>query len=241
MKSKHAALLLVAGLMPLWAPGGTENVRAQEKPKVQVQIPDPGVPEAMTMEGKFVRAAYNNEGYVIIGYQVANRSIGGPWMMIDMGTTVLGNTPEYKMTREALSVDTPSGANVKMATLEDYRKASGIIRPIESRARVQRDSINYFPPMASQACRIGFFADLSSPAMAWDEVSVSNRRACLGRLFFEIPGGIVHGQYFLNVKFENSLIRVPFRILTEEEERMLGKNYGDIRRQVQDAFRPKKQ
>jgi hypothetical protein len=50
----------------------------------------------------------------------------------------------------------------------------------------------------------------------------------------------VHGQYFLNVKFAKSLIRVPFRILTEEEERLLGDNYGDIRRQIQDAFRPKK-
>jgi hypothetical protein len=94
--------------------------------------------------------------------------------------------------------------------------------------------------MATQACRIGFFADITSPAMAWDEVAISNRRGCMGRLFFQIPGGIVHGQYFLNVKFANSLIRVPFRILTEEEERLLGDNYGDIRRQIQDAFRPKK-
>jgi hypothetical protein len=210
----------------------------QDKPKVQVAIPDPGVPEVLTMEGKFVRAAYNNEAYVIIGYQVANRSIGDPWMMLDLGASLLNNTPEYRLTREALSVDTPSGANVKLATVEEYRKAN--LRAVESRARVQRDSINYFPPMATQACRIGFFADLSSPAMAWDEVAVSNRRACVGRLFFEIPGGIVHGQYFLNVKFAKSMLRVPFRILTEEEERLLGKNYGDIRKQVQEAFRPKK-
>jgi hypothetical protein len=216
----------------------TLTAGSQDKPKVQVAIPDPGVPEVMTIEGKFVRAAYNNEAYVIMGYQVANRSIGDAWMMLDLGTSLLGNTPEYRLTREALSVDTPSGANVPLATTQEYRKAN--LRALESRARVQRDSINYFPPMATQACRIGFFADLSSPAMAWDEVSVSNRRACIGRLFFEIPGGIVHGQYFLNVKFEKSLLRVPFRILTEEEERMLGKNYGDIRRQVQDAFRPKK-
>lgn len=216
----------------------TLTAGSQDKPKVQVAIPDPGVPEVMTIEGKFVRAAYNNEAYVIMGYQVANRSIGDPWMMLDLGTSLLGNTPEYRLTREALSVDTPSGANVALATTQEYRKAN--LRAVESRARVQRDSINYFPPMATQACRIGFFADLSSPAMAWDEVSVSTRRACVGRLFFEIPGGIVHGQYFLNVKFEKSLLRVPFRILTEEEERMLGKNYGDIRRQVQDAFRPKK-
>lgn len=233
MKSSWTTLVAAMAVAGATALGGH-----QDKPKVQVAIPDPGVPQVMTMEGKFVRAAYNNEAYVIIGYQVANRSIGDPWMMLDLGTSLLGNTPEYKMTRAALSVDTPSGANVKLATVEEYRKAN--LRALESRARVQRDSINYFPPMATQACRIGFFADLSSPAMSWDEVAVSNRRACVGRLFFEIPGGIVHGQYFLNVKFENSVLRVPFRILTEEEERTLGKNYGDIRKQVQEAFKPKK-
>lgn len=233
MKSSWTTLVAAMAVVSATALGGN-----QDKPKVQVAIPDPGVPQVMTMEGKFVRAAYNNEAYVIIGYQIANRSIGDPWMMLDLGTSLLGNTPEYKMTRAALSVDTPSGANVKLATVEEYRKAN--LRALESRARVQRDSINYFPPMATQACRIGFFADLSSPAMSWDEVAVSNRRACVGRLFFEIPGGIVHGQYFLNVKFENSVLRVPFRILTEEEERTLGKNYGDIRKQVQEAFKPKK-
>ena len=37
-----------------------------------------------------------------------------------------------------------------------------------------------------------------------------------------------------------SLIRVPFRILTEDEEKLLGKNYKDIRKQVQEAFTPRK-
>src|SRR5687767_13735094 len=71
---------------------------SQDKPKVEVAIPNPGVPEIMTIEGKFVRAAYNNEGYVIIGYQVSNRSIGDEWMMIDMGSSLLNNTPEYELT-----------------------------------------------------------------------------------------------------------------------------------------------
>ena len=43
-----------------------------------------------------------------------------------------------------------------------------------------------------------------------------------------------------NVKFEKSVVRVPFRILTAEEEKLLSKNFGDIRKQVQDAFKPKK-
>ena len=212
--------------------------QAQDQAKPQVQIPNPGVPEIMTIEGKFVRVAYNMEGYVIMGYQVANRSIGDEWMMLDMGTTVRDGVPEYKLTRDKISITLPDGKEVPMASVEEYRKAN--LRALEQRARVQRDSINYFPPMASQGCRIGFFAELGSPAMAWDEVSLTNRRACAGRLFFQIPGGIKHGQHFLNVKFQQTLIRVPFRILTEEEERFLGKNYGNIKKQVEEAFKPKK-
>jgi ribosome recycling factor len=76
--------------------------------------------------------------------------------------------------------------------------------------------------------------------MAYDEVDVSSTRGCLGRLYFNVPGGIKYGQHWLNVKFENSLVRVPFRILTEEEEKLLSKNYKDIEKQVKEAFaRPK--
>ncbi len=213
-------------------------VQAQDKPKVQVQIPDPGVPEAMTNEGKFVSAAYNNEGYVIIGYQVANRSIGDDHLMLDLGTTVRARVPAYKLTRDKLELTLPDGKNVPLMTMEEYRKVN--LSAVEARARVQRDSIDYFPPEAHEACRIGFFAQPNSPAMSWSEVELSSRRACLGRLFFTVPGGIKHGQYFLNVKFEKSLIRVPFRILTEDEEKLLGKNYKDIRKQVQEAFTPRK-
>lgn len=213
-------------------------LQAQEKPKVQVQIPDPGVPQAMSIEANFVRAAYNNEGYAIIGYQVAQRSIGDEWMMIDLGTTVRSKVPDYDLKREHLSVDTPDGKNIPLATMEEYR--AGDVRAIESRARVQRDSINYFPPEATQACRLGFFAEPGSPAMAWDKTELSSRRGCAGRLFFKIPGGIKTGQYFLNVKFAQSTIRVPFRIFTPEEEKTMSKNYKDIRQQVKDAFTPPK-
>jgi hypothetical protein len=214
------------------------TIQAQQKPQLPVQIPNPGVPEAMTMEAKFVRAAYNNEGYVILGYQVSNRSIGEDHMMIDLGTTVRSGVPAYKLTRDKIELTLPDGKNVPMLTMEEFRKVN--LRPIEARARVQRDSINYFPPEAHDACRIGFFAEPGSPAMSWDEVELSSRRACLGRLFFRIPGGIKYGQYFLNVKFEKSLIRVPFRIFTEEEEKFLSKNYKAIDKQVEEAFRPKK-
>ena len=71
-------------------------------------------------------------------------------------------------------------------------------------------------------------------------MELSNTRACVGRLFFKVPGGIEYGQHLLNVKFEKSLVRVPFRILTEDEEKFLSKNYKDIEKQVKEAFAPKK-
>ena len=75
--------------------------------------------------------------------------------------------------------------------------------------------------------------------MSWDKVEMSDQRACLGRLFFPVPGGVQYGQYWLNVKFEKSVVRVPFRVLTKEEDKLLDKNFKDIKEQVDDAFKKK--
>jgi hypothetical protein len=223
--------------MAAWLLGTSGQAQGQQPPTVQ--IPNPGVPQIMTLEGNFVRAAYNNEAYVILGYQVTNRSVGEDWVMLDVGITLRERVPAYTLKRDALSLDTPSGT-IQLASIQDYRANEGKLQALQNRAKVQRDSINYFPPMANQACRIGFFADLSSRAMPYDQVELTDRRACVGRVYFQIPSKIAYGQYFLNVKFEKTQIRVPFRVFTKEEEQTVSKNFKDIKRQVDDAFRPPK-
>jgi hypothetical protein len=225
-----AALVCLTCLVPLQLRGDAQA------PKVQ--IPNPGVPQIMTMEAKFVRAAYNNEGYVILGYQVNQRSIGEDWMLLEVGMTVRDDVPDYKLTRDKISLDLPDGKQLPLPTVSEMRE--GNTQAIQARTKVQRDSINYFPPSAYRACRIGFFSDLEQRAMPYDEVELSSERACLGRLYFKIPGGIKLGQYWLNVKFAKSVIRVPFRIFTEAEEKTLSGNYGSIEKQVKEAFKPKK-
>jgi len=192
----------------------------------------------MTLEGMYVRAAYNNEGYAIIGYKTANMSVGEEWMLLEMGTTVREGVPSFSLKRNDLSLETPDGAKLPLPSVDDYRSAN--LAALNNRANVARDSINYFPPMASQACRIGFFSELGQRALPWDQVEVSQSRACLGRLYFKVPGGIKYGQHWLNVQFPKSLVRVPFRILTKDEEKLLDKNYKDIRKQVKEAFAPPK-
>jgi hypothetical protein len=204
-----------------------------------VQIPKPGVAEIMTIEGEFVRVAYNNEGYISLGYRTANQSIGEEWMLLEVGATVRHGKPNFKLTRAAISLDTPDGKTIPLPTNSEYRQSD--LRALEKRSTVVRDSINYFPPGASSACRIGFFAPVDSRELPYDEVELSWQRGCVGRLYFKVPGGIQYGQHWLNVQFEESLVRVPFRILTEQERKTLSKHYGDIRKQVQDAFKKKKE
>jgi hypothetical protein len=237
MKRTIARLLVFVGIVLLGvALAPPAAAQSQQPPKVQ--MPQPGVPEIMTMEGKFVRAAYNNEGYVILGYQVSNRSVGEEWMLLEVGMTVRDGTPAYDLKRDAISLETPDGTTLPLPTIEEHRK--GNTQALQNRAKVQRDSINYFPPGATRGCALTFFPDLTSRALPKDEMELSDTRACVGRLFFKIPGGIKYGQHWLNVKFEKSLVRVPFRILTEDEEKLLSKNYKDIEKQVKDAFAPKK-
>jgi hypothetical protein len=227
MMNKTAALLMVIA--------GT-FVAAQGQP--QVKIPEAGVPQIMTIEGLFVRAAYNNEGYVILGYKTANYSIGEEWMLIETGMTLREGVPAQRLKRDAVSLDTPDGTHLPLATIEEFRQAN--TQALQNRSTIQRDSINYFPPMASRPCRIGFFSDVEDRALPWDEFELSDNRACLGRMYFKVPGGIQYGQHWLNVQLDKTQIRVPFRVLTKDEEKRASKNYGDIRKQVEEAFKPKK-
>jgi hypothetical protein len=211
-------------------------VRAQEPPKIQ--MPQPGVPQIMTMEGRYVRAAYNGEGYAILGYKLANLSVGEKWMLLEVGLALREGVPDYDLTRAAISLDTPDGKNIPLPTTEEFRQ--GDVRALKTREKVQRDSINYFPPNAYRACSIQFFPDLDQRAMPYDNVELTSDRGCLGRFFFPIPTGITYGQHWLNIKFAKSVVRVPFRILTKEEDKMLDKNYKSIKKQVDEAFKKKK-
>jgi hypothetical protein len=207
----------------------------QATPKPTPKIPESGVSQIMTLEGEFIRISYNNEGYVTMGYRVVNESVGQDWMLLQIGTTVRRGTQNYKLARTAITVDTPDGKKIPMATNQEYMNVD--IRPIEMRAKTVPDNINYFPPEATQACKISMFSPQGSGVRAFDDVELSANRACVGQIYFKIPGGIKYGQHWLNVQFQNSLVRVPFKVMTKEEEKSLSKSWKDIKKQVDEAFK----
>lgn len=185
--------------------------------------------EKVGIEGTFVRVAENSEGWVVVGYRAANGAVGKEWVFFDIGMTVLKGVKDQKITRDHIKLVTPKHDVIDMATQEEYSKAAASLAAMEGEANIMRDSINYFPPAAAQACRIGFFTDQSQPMRgpAFDEVEVSANRACMGRVYFQVPGGLQLGNYNLDVHFAESIVKVPVEIMTKEQAKDFEKKWKE--------------
>jgi hypothetical protein len=225
-----SALVLCVALSLGTSTAAAQGIEDIEKPK-------PVVPEIFTLQGEFVRMAYNNEGFVTLGYRTAQNSVGQDWMLLEVGLTLVGKVDDQPFTREGFSLQQPDGSTTGLATQEAYNK--GNLRALDARANTVRDSINYFPSMANRPCRIGFFADASTGGrtLAYDQVTLSRTSACVGRIYFQIPGGITTGQYYLNVKFKDSVVQVPFRIMTDEESKEFKKQWKDIKKEHEAGYK----
>jgi len=202
-----------------------------------VQKPQPTVPEVFTIQGQFVRVAYNNEGYVTLGYKLANDSVGEDWMYLQAGITVRKGTEPFSLTREGISIKTPDGKVIPLATQKEYAEA-GYLRALNARGKVTKDPLNYFPVDASRACSMSYFADLGGGPgkISYDQVELNYNRACVGRLFFKVPGGIQTGQHWLVVKFAKSEVQVPFRILTKEEAKAFKDNWQEFQKALEESW-----
>jgi len=231
--------ILIAVMMLVLAGSAAPTVMAQDQEVMTIQgqeikAPVPTEPGIFTITGQFVRVSYNHEGWVTLGYRLANDSQGNEWMLLEAGMSLRKPTKNYTLKREAISVTLPDGTTVGLANQEEYLKA-GYLRAMNMKGNTIRDSINYFPVQANQSCRIGFFSDPTNQAatLAYDQVELSWQRACLGRLFFKLPEGqkIVTGQYWINTKFAGSTVQTPFRIMTKDEEKFFKKNWKDVKKE----------
>jgi len=226
--------LSVFGVLLLAAALGAGPAAAQAP---QVTAPKPTVPEIFTLMGQYVRVAYNNQGFATLGYRAAQESIGEEWMLLEVGLTMRSPAKDFTLKREHLSIKTPDGGTIGLATQKEYAEA-GYLRALNMRMKVMRDSINYFPVEAHRACTIQFFANTGQggPQLAYDQVELSTERGCVGRLYFHVPGGIKVGQHWLVVNFGESVVEVPFRTLTKEEAKQFEKSWEDLKKAHEESM-----
>jgi hypothetical protein len=210
---------------------------AQETPKAKPKAPEPAVPEIFTLMGQYVRVAYNNEGFVTLGYRTANSSVGNEWMLLEIGLSLRSGNDTFVMPRNAFSIETPDGKTIPLATQQEYR--TGELRGLQTMANHYRDNISYFPGDVNRRCAVSFFSDPDKKGLSYDQVELNSVSGCLGRLYFHVPGGIKVGQHWLKVKFSQSEVHVPFRILTKEEAKEFSKTWEDLKEEHDEATKAK--
>lgn len=195
--------------------------------QTQPQMPQPTVPQVFTLMGQYVRVAYNNEGFATLSYKTTQMSQDQNWVLLDVGLSLMKDVPDYTIKREHFTLKLPDNSTVALATKEEFNKAGGVRNLVMIDNRFH-DSIDYFPATVSKACTLYFF---SKPgAISYDQTDLSWNRGCVGRLFFDLPGKVVPGQYWLYIQFANSQLQVPFRILTKDEEKEFSKSWEDIKK-----------
>lgn len=216
MRTTTKRWILTAALAAmLLAPGLAQAEEAQDVGKARLQIP-----------GELVRRIENDNSVIVLGYRVANNSVGGDWLLLEVAMTVLRGTPVMTLTRDDFKVKTPDGKLVDLATQLEYNEA-GRLRALNEQANRTPDALNYLPADASVACRIGFFTvEAAGPRVrAYDQFDVNPTSNCMGRLFFKMPEPIALGQHYLMINMNGTVQPVPFLIMTKEELKAKKKEY----------------
>jgi hypothetical protein len=165
---------------------------------------------------------------VILGYQIANRTIGGDWIARRRHRPD-GEVEDYAP--RSVSLDTPDGT----LPLPSIAGAGQLIRcsrsePPEGAARLDQ----LFSTMGAQREPPGFF----DPAHAIPRDGAGQQVARVRASFTSIYPVARSGQYWLNIS-SRRVSCACHSASTEQEEGRLGKNFGDIK-QVDATFRKKK-
>jgi hypothetical protein len=146
---------------------------------------------------------------VVLGYKFASMSLGNEWMILEVAvTSPTGETA--KIEREKVFLRTPAGSQIPAPTQKVFNESYGGLRSTISAANVARDPMDYFPPNRLQESLRFYVAP--GEGVAFDEVTVNDRRAAVGKLFFNIPGGIQPGRWVLGIDLEETEIRIPFEL-----------------------------
>jgi hypothetical protein len=157
--------------------------------------------------GEYILRQRGNEAEVIVAYKYAALNLGNEWLLLELAlSSPQGESAKFE--RKDIWVRTPDGVRIPAASQEAFGEAYRGIRAEISQANVVREPMDYFPPNRLP-CSIQLYV-APGEGVVFDQVSVNDRRACQGKLFFYIPGGVQPGRYVLGMDLEEDEIRIPF-------------------------------
>ena len=84
---------------------------------------------------------------------MAQNEVGKPWVLLSLGLSVRQGVKDYTLKRENLTLQTPDGKTVPLATQKEFLEAGGL-QALNKMASISNDSINYFPVGPNRPCAI---------------------------------------------------------------------------------------
>ncbi len=144
----------------------------------------------------------------VLGYRFAAGNLGEDWLILDLAMSgAAGEAVEVQ--RRDISLRTPGGQTVPLATQEEFSGEFGRLQSRIYRSLVAADPLDYWA--GRMPCDLGFFKG-PGEGVAFDSVTVNDRRVCSGKLFFFVPGGTQAGTYTLVIALPETEVRIPFRL-----------------------------
>jgi len=159
--------------------------------------------------GEYIKRYEGPELEMVLGYRYAASELGDEWLILESNFTA-AHGGVTKIDRSKVFVRTPAGDRVPMATQQELGEAFGALRSSLRQASITRDPLDYFPPDREE-CEAGFFT-APGEGIAYDELTLNDRRVCQGRLFFKVPGGVQAGRWTFGIDLQESEVRIPFTL-----------------------------
>ena len=153
---------------------------------------------------------------VLVDARYASTRLGDRWLVLE---TVLGARAgrRVEVSRNAITVRTPDGLRLPLATQQEYADAYGELRSAQLHPAVAEPSPRTFGT-PRRPCGRWLFTP-PGEGFAAERLSIGGAEQCWGLLVFQVPGGVQPGPWRIDIDLEESDVRLPFRIEDRSDRR----------------------
>ncbi len=144
---------------------------------------------------------------VVVSDRFARYNPEGSWLLLDTAMTATSDPVEIP--RSAISVRTPDGALVPLATQAAFEAHYPQLASMLMRARVASEPLAYLIP--ARARLLGLFAP-HGIGITWDSAWLDQFHNSYGRLYFDLPNGVQKGRYELLIHLPTDDVVIPFTV-----------------------------
>jgi hypothetical protein len=173
-----------------------------------------GTYDAQTGTREVTRFAVLHEGpeiAAIVARSSGGRSVGEEWLVLAVELTAMEGTGPVVVTRDEITVRTPDGRRLTVASQNEFRQNYPRLQIPTERTLANLPLLDRYKLSRDAPCSQWFFA-VPPEVLTFDEIPISSSQICSGPLIFAVPGGIQPGRWRLIVELQESRADIPFMI-----------------------------